>query len=255
MSVRSAAVAGSFYPADPDELTRMVEDLVGAAEECDAPKALIAPHAGYVYSGPIAATGYRRLASAGDTIRRVVLMGPAHRYPLRGVAAHSADEFATPLGRVAVDPVACGLQGVRVLDDAHAGEHSLEVHLPFLQVALDEFVLVPLVVGDAGPGAVADVLEAAWGGPETLVVVSSDLSHYHDDETARRADRATADAILERRAEEIGPRQACGCRAVAGLLEVARRKDLSVELLDLRNSSDTAGGRDRVVGYGTFAVN
>jgi AmmeMemoRadiSam system protein B len=248
IAVRRPAVAGLFYPADAAELRREVEDLLGGARgpEGAAPKALIVPHAGYVYSGPVAATGYARLR--GAAVRRVVLLGPAHRYPLRGVATHGADFFETPLGRIPVERTS-----LPVLDAAHAKEHSLEVHLPFLQVVLGEFTLVPVVVGDASPDEVADALEGRWGGPETLVVVSSDLSHYHDYATARRLDRRTADAIT---AAEPGlrPEQACGCHAVNGLLALARKKGLAVELLDLRSSGDTAGPRDEVVGYGAFAV-
>jgi AmmeMemoRadiSam system protein B len=187
-----------------------------------------------------------------------VLLGPAHRYPLAGLAAHGASEFATPLGRVPVDGAAIerllALPQVKRLDAAHRGEHSLEVHLPFLQTVFREFKLVPLVVGDAAPEQVADALEVVWGGTETFVVISSDLSHYHDYETAKRLDRRTADAIEGLKTREIVPEAACGCRAIAGLLEVARRRGLRVTTLDLRNSGDTAGPREEVVGYGAFAV-
>jgi AmmeMemoRadiSam system protein B len=181
-----------------------------------------------------------------------VLIGPAHRYPLKGLASHGADWFATPLGRVAVDREAAAR--VPQVDAAHRGEHSLEVHLPFLQSLFGDFRLVPLLVGDAAPAEVADALEALWGGPETFVVVSSDLSHYHDHGTAKLLDRRTADAIEGLRADEIGPEAACGCRAIGGLLEVARRRGLRATTLDLRNSGDTRGPRSEVVGYGAFAV-
>jgi len=195
-SIRQPAVAGLFYPDGRDELRRLVRRLLDAAPPSgSAPKALILPHAGYVYSGPVAATGYRRLEAAADSIDRVVLMGPAHRVAFRGVVTHGADVFATPLGPIRVDPGARELPGVGVYDHAHDDEHSLEVHLPFLQVVLGDFVLVPLLVGQAGPTEVARVLEAAWGGPETAVIVSSDLSHFHDHETAHQLDRATARAI------------------------------------------------------------
>jgi AmmeMemoRadiSam system protein B len=249
MSARPPAVSGLFYPGDPVELERMVSRyLAEARPNGSAPVALIAPHAGYIYSGPVAATGY---ATVHGPIERVILLGPAHRYPLRGLAAHSADTFLTPLGPIPVHTPR--LPHTSTLDAAHAGEHSLEVHLPFLQVALGDFTLTPLVVGDTRPEEVADVLEQLWGGAETLVVISSDLSHFHDYDTAVRLDRATATAIEELRPEAVGPREACGCRAIGGLLHLARKKGLEVTTLDLRNSGDTAGPRDEVVGYGTFA--
>jgi AmmeMemoRadiSam system protein B len=249
MSVRPPAVSGLFYPGDATELEEMVTRyLANARPSAPAPVALIAPHAGYVYSGPVAATGY---AAVKGLIERVILLGPAHRYPLRGLAAHSADTFLTPLGPIPVEtPV---LPHTRTIDAAHADEHSLEVHLPFLQVVLGDFILTPLVVGDARPEEVATVLEQMWGGPETLVVISSDLSHFHDYDTAVSLDRATATAIEELRPEAVGPHEACGCRAIGGLLRVARKKGLGVTTLDLRNSGDTAGPRNEVVGYGTFA--
>ncbi len=248
MSVRAAEVAGLFYPADPAELRAAVRGYLGEGRG-PAPKALIVPHAGYVYSGPVAGSGYRRWEGArGD---RVVLLGPAHRYPLSGLAAHGADWFATPLGRVAVDREATAR--VPRVDAAHRGEHSLEVHIPFLQVLFGDFRLVPLVVGDATPEEVADALDLVWGGPETLVVISSDLSHYHDYETAKRLDRRTADAIEGLRPAEIGPDAACGCRAIGGMLEAARRRGMCASTLDLRNSGDTRGPRSEVVGYGAFS--
>jgi AmmeMemoRadiSam system protein B len=213
---------------------------------------MIVPHAGHAYSGPVAASGYRRLRPARTTIRRVVLVGPAHRHPFRGVATHTADCFETPLGRVPVDPAVRDLPEVRALDTAHDGEHSLEVHLPFLQVALDTFRILPLLVGQAPHEQVVRVLDAAWGGPETLVVVSSDLSHFHAAETARGIDRATADAILAGRGRDLCSERACGWRGVAALLDVAGRRGLHPELLDLRNSGDTGGDAACVVGYGTF---
>lgn len=254
MSVREACVAGLFYPADPLELRVAVRGYLGNGRSTP-PKALIVPHAGYVYSGPVAGTGYRRWEGARGN--RVVLLGPAHRYPLAGLAAHGAEWFATPLGRVPVDTEAIArlleLPQVQRLDAAHRGEHSLEVHIPFLQMVFADFRLVPLVVGDAAPAEVAEVLELVWNGPETFVVVSSDLSHYHDYDTARRLDRETADAIERLRPADVGPEDACGCRAIGGLLEVARRRGLRATTLDLRNSGDTAGPRSEVVGYGAFA--
>jgi AmmeMemoRadiSam system protein B len=247
-------VAGTFYPADPAELREAVRGYLGARGGLPPPKALIVPHAGYVYSGPIAGSGYRRWE--GVRGNRVVLLGPAHRYPLAGLAAHGATSFETPLGRVPVDTEAIArlltLPQVQQLDAAHRGEHSLEVHIPFLQVLFREFRLVPLVVGDAAPAEVADALELVWD-EDTLVVVSSDLSHYHDYETARRLDRETADAIERLRPVDVGPEDACGCRAIGGLLEAARRRGLRATTLDLRSSGDTAGPRSEVVGYGAFA--
>ncbi|CAK0779388.1 MEMO1 family protein CCP4SC15_v1_640009 [Gammaproteobacteria bacterium] len=256
-SLRLPAVAGLFYPADPRELHAMVVGFLQEAEPSTTiPKALIAPHAGYIYSGPIAATAYAPLMRARDTIKRVVLLGPSHRVGFLGLALSSAAFFVTPLGKVAVDPTAreslAGLSQVLILDQAHALEHSLEVHLPFLQEVLGEFTLVPLVVGDASPEAVAAVLERLWGGPETLIVVSSDLSHYHDYETARRLDTATSHAIEELMPEAIHYEHACGRNPINGLLTVARRRKMSTRTLDLRNSGDTAGSRDRVVGYGAY---
>ncbi len=256
-TVREPAVAGLFYPDDPADLhTQLRGFLDRVPSPGPAPKALIAPHAGYIYSGPVAATVYARLAGARDLISRVVLLGPSHRVGFRGIAASSRDAFATPLGTVTVDHEALervrDLPGVGVLERAHAQEHSLEVHLPFLQEVLGSFTLVPLVVGEAEPEAVGTVLEALWGGPETLIVVSSDLSHYHDYDTAQRLDAATSRAIEELRYEDIGYDQACGRNPVAGLLWLARRRGLHGETVDLRNSGDTAGSRDRVVGYGAY---
>ncbi|MHC4548358.1 MAG: AmmeMemoRadiSam system protein B [Planctomycetota bacterium] len=257
-AVRNPAVAGLFYPADSQELELLVAGYLKEADDFGPqPKALIVPHAGFVYSGPVAASGYRLLEAARETVRRVILLGPAHRYPFHGLAAHHAAWFVTPLGKVRTDQEALeeilALPVVQRLDAAHSAEHSLEVHLPFLQKVLEDFRLVPLVVGGASVEEVAQVLEVLWGGPETLIVVSSDLSHYHDYETARRLDRATATAIEELRPESVGPQDACGCQAIGGLLEVARRKGLKVTTLDLRNSGDTAGSRGEVVGYGAFA--
>ncbi len=220
------------------------------------PKAIIAPHAGYIYSGPIAASAYARIQPARGRITRVVLLGPAHRVGFHGLALSSADCFQTPLGRITVDQEAVkkisGLPQVHVMDTAHMQEHSLEVHLPFLQEALGEFSLVPLVVGDAEPNEVAEVLETLWGGPETLIVISSDLSHYHDYKTAQRLDRATSQAIEQLRLEDIQYDHACGRNPVSGLLQVARQRGLKAKTIDLRNSGDTAGSHDRVVGYGAY---
>ncbi|MEE8273482.1 MAG: AmmeMemoRadiSam system protein B [Alphaproteobacteria bacterium] len=256
-SIRPPAVAGLFYPGEAEELDAAVRECLAAAETADtAPKALIAPHAGYVYSGPVAASAYARLAAHRDVIERVVLLGPAHRISFRGLAASGASAFATPFGEVPVDAEAIeralALPQVRVLDAAHEMEHSLEVHLPFLQRVLDGFALAPFVVGDAAPEDVAEVIELLWGGPETLVVVSSDLSHFLDYDSARRIDGETARAIEALQPDDIAPDQACGRLPIQGLLRVARARGLEVSRVDLRNSGDTAGPRDEVVGYGAW---
>ena len=254
--VRAPAVAGSFYPADPSELRSVVEACVGEPGTVPPPKAIIAPHAGYVFSGPVAGSAYARMARGRVT--RVVILGPAHRAPDAGIAASSADAFSTPLGQLPVDTatrdslVEAGLVTVR--DDAHVSEHSLEVQLPFLQVCLGDVVVLPLAVGQVDPERVAEVLARVWGGEETLIVVSTDLSHYLDHATASRQDRRTAEAVVARRPDRLGRYDACGLIPLQGLLLAAERHGLEVELLDLRTSADTAGGSDRVVGYGAFAL-
>ena len=219
----------------------------------------MAPHAGYIYSGPVAATAYRTLEPRRREIRRVVLIGPSHRVPFAGLAVPSVDAFATPLGEVPIVAAArqhvAVLPGVVIDDVPHAEEHSLEVQLPFLQYVLgDDWSLIPLVVGRATALDVADVLAALWGGSETAVVISSDLSHYHDYATAAEIDRRTAELIVRREVNSIGPELACGAYPLRGLLELSRRAELDIELLDLRSSGDTAGDRNKVVGYGAFAV-
>jgi MEMO1 family protein len=257
-TVRPAAVAGSFYPGEAAALSAEVASYLAQARPDDAPppKAIIAPHAGYMYSGAIAGSVYARLARLAGRVSRVVLLGPAHRVYVRGMALPSVAAFASPLGDVRLDREALAalgdLPGVEVNDKAHAMEHSLEVHLPFLQAVLGAFRLVPVVVGDAPPAQVCRVLERLWGGPETLIVVSSDLSHYLPYDAARRRDHDTAAAILELDATLV-PEEACGAAPINGLLTYARTHGLRVEGIDLRNSGDTAGPRDRVVGYGAFA--
>ena len=258
-SIRPAAMAGTFYPGDAPGLAAEIAAYLAEAGRPGgghAPKAVIAPHAGYMYSGPIAASAYARLAPLRGTVQRVVLAGPAHRVFVRGAAIPDADGFDSPLGAVPLDRELLDrlalLPFVEVSARAHAFEHSLEVHLPFLQSVLGEFRLAPVVVGGATPTQMAQLLEAAWGGPETLVVVSSDLSHYLSYAAARACDGDTARAILDLDAR-LAPEQACGAAPINGLLELARRRGLAPELLDLRNSGDTAGGRDRVVGYAAFA--
>ncbi|HPR83446.1 MAG TPA: AmmeMemoRadiSam system protein B [Pontiellaceae bacterium] len=245
--IREPAVAGMFYPADSGELRRMIEGFLAAAEPGAHPKAIIAPHAGYIYSGPIAASVYRRINP--DGISRVVLIGPSHRVALRGLAASSAPAWRTPLGEVSV----ARPNFIQISDAAHAQEHSLEVQVPFLQVVLGDFTLLPLVAGDASAEEVAEVLEKCWGGPETLIVVSSDLSHYESSETARAMDSAAAKAITALNPRGLDYDNACGLVPIAGLLHLAKKKKMRAELVDLRNSGDTAGSRDQVVGYGAFA--
>jgi AmmeMemoRadiSam system protein B len=257
-NIRPPAVAGTFYPADPRTLAADVDALLAEAAGADAaplPKALIVPHAGYVYSGPVAASGYARIRRGRGRIRRVVLLGPVHRVPVRGLALPQADALATPLGAVPVDRAACallrGLPQVVESPAAHRLEHSLEVHLPFLQRLLDDFALVPLAVGDATPTEVAEVLDLLWGGEETLIVISSDLSHYLPYADARAVDAQTA-GMIEALAADISHHRACGGTPVNGLVLAARSRGLAIERVDLRNSGDTAGPRDRVVGYGAF---
>jgi AmmeMemoRadiSam system protein B len=259
--IRPAAVAGAFYTGDPRALANEVAAMLKEAKlhmekPATLPKAVIVPHAGYIYSGPIAASAYALLEQGGNIYRRVVLLGPVHRVPVRGLAMPGTEGFATPLGIVPLDLDAMGsladLPQVVEYDAAHALEHSLEVQLPFLQAVLDDFKLVPLAVGDATPQEVAEVLERLWGGPETLIVISSDLSHFLTYREAQHIDSATAHAILDLR-WPIDHEQACGGTPVSGLLLAAQRHHLKPRLLDLRNSGDTAGDRSRVVGYGAFA--
>lgn len=259
--IRPAAVADMFYPGQAPVLARDVSDMLDEARERPGaagslPKAVIVPHAGYVYSGPVAATAYARLQGGRGVISRVVLLGPVHRVPVRGLALPGADAFATPLGIVPVDLEAVaeirGLPQVVVSGPAHALEHSLEVQLPFLQTVLGQFRLVPLAVGNASAQQVAQVLELLWGGQETLIVVSSDLSHYLRYDVAKQVDAETTRRILDL-CVDIRHEEACGGTPVNGLLLAARRHGLSPQLLDLRNSGDTAGDRSRVVGYASFA--
>ena len=274
--VRQAAVAGAFYPGSKEILFTEVNSLLHSAGQEKThtstattahpdrtsaesiPKAIIVPHAGYIYSGPIAASAYSRLSKASDIIKRVILLGPVHRVPVRGMALPGAEYFETPLGRIPVDQESAAsikhLPQVVVSPAVHAEEHSLEVQLPFLQSVLKSFTVLPLAVGDATPQEVAEVLELVWGGEETLIVVSSDLSHYLPYQDAQIVDAETAQHILELHSS-LNHRQACGGTPVNGLLLAAKHHDLCAELLDLRNSGDTAGDKSRVVGYAAFAFN
>lgn len=242
-------MAGMFYSADPVDLRQMVEEYMAdvPTREGASPKAIIAPHAGYIYSGPIAASAYACVRPAG--IRRVVLFGPAHRVLLNGVGASSASAWRTPLGDVPVEAP----PGLPVVDAAHAEEHSLEVQLPFMQVVLDDFTLIPLVVGRASKEDIADIIESLWGGDETLIVISSDLSHYENYKTANRLDSATSQAIVNLDSDGLDDGSACGRIPIRGLLYLTQQKGMRAELIDLRNSGDTAGSKDQVVGYGAYA--
>lgn len=259
---RPPAVAGFFYPASAAELQRDVQAFLAGAKSSTGsearPKVLIAPHAGYVYSGPIAASAYACLAGAADSITRVVLLGPAHRVHVHGMALPAASQFETPLGTIGIDMDAVAavqrLPQVIISDEAHAQEHSLEVHLPFLQEVLGSFELVPFAVGSATPQQVAEVLDLLWGGNETLIVISSDLSHYLPYPRACATDEFTAETILRLR-PQLDHNQACGATPINGLLLAAQARGLEPRLLDLRNSGDTAGDKSRVVGYASFAFN
>jgi MEMO1 family protein len=259
-ALRPAAVAGAFYPSDADVLARAVDSFVeaaGAPHGRATPKAIVVPHAGYRFSGPIAGHGYAAIRPLRGVVERVVLLGPAHFVHLDGLATVSVDALDTPLGPIAVDDEArrtvLALPGVTTDDAAHAREHSLEVHLPFLARVLGDVRVLPLVVGRARPEAVAEVLDAVWGGPETLLVVSSDLSHYLDHASATRRDSRTAEAIVAGHGDELGIEDACGVVGMRGFLLAASRHQLDASLLDLRNSGDTSGRHDSVVGYGAFA--
>lgn len=266
---RKPAVAGTFYPADAVQLRKTVRTYLSAAtKSCqhniNAPKAIITPHAGYIYSGPVAASVYAQLQPARAHIKRVVLLGPSHHVPFVGLATSSAGVFSTPLGDILLDRNSLNainkLPQVHCLDEAHQHEHSLEVQLPFLQEVLDNFQLVPLVVGSAEPAQVSEVLRQLWDGPETLIVISSDLSHFHDYDAAQQLDRNTSDAIEALQAETLQSENACGYVPISGLLYLARERGLHVSTIDLRNSFDTAentaaASRDRVVGYGAYVIN
>jgi len=259
MSTRAASVAGYFYDADPHRLKNDVVHLLDA-QEVDfkaLPEALIVPHAGYIYSGSTAACAYKCLLHDPDQVNRVLLIGPAHRVYVEGMAIPAVDYFATPLGDIPLDRSALeeisSLAAVSVLDEAHREEHSLEVQLPFLQTVLNDFTLIPVVVGGAAPAAVAAVIDALAVAPDTLVVISSDMSHFMTYQQAQRADADTCACILQKSSMLRGE-QACGAAAINGLMASAWSHNLQVSLLQACNSGDTAGRRDRVVGYAAFAL-
>lgn len=262
MTTRRPAVAGSFYPADEPQIHAMLDEQLSSAKEAGLPalhpKALIVPHAGWIYSGPIAASAYALVESRRDEIDRVVLLGPSHFVPFRGAALPGSTAFATPLGTIPIDGTArstlASLPYLTTSDDPHVREHSLEVQLPFLQKVLGEFELVPIAVGETSAPQVAEMLDLLWGEENTLIVISSDLSHYQSYERAREIDEETAAAIDSLSRTDIGPYEACGCRPINGMVHAARARNLVCTRLDLRNSGDTAGPRDRVVGYGAWAI-
>ena len=257
--IRTPAVAGFFYPADAEEVGAQVKRFISdsKAVHTPPPKALIAPHAGYIYSGPIAGSAYAQLGQVADRISRVVILAPAHRIAFRGLALSSADYFRTPLGDIEVDRAAirdiAELPQVHLFDQAFDNEHSIEVHLPFLQETLTSFRILPLLVSDAKAEEVDEVLERLWGGEETLILVSSDLSHYLDYDSAKNMDAEATQAIEALRPESLSRDHACGRTPVSGLLLAARRHQLTAATLDQRNSGDTAGPRNQVVGYGAYA--
>lgn len=261
VNTRKTAVAGTFYPAEPEQLKLQLAHYINDAE-CSkkVPKAIIAPHAGYIYSGEVAGTVYARLHAVKDVVTQVVLMGPSHRVGFQGLAVSSADQFATPLGNISVDAAAIekisAFPFIQVLDQAHQLEHSLEVHLPFLQSVLSDFSIVPVVAGDASADQVCQLLEQFWGQQNTLIVISSDLSHFHDYETAQKMDEATTAYIERLQYEKLTSEMACGYVPIRGLLALARKNELQIKTIDLRNSADSAGTGDkgRVVGYGAYVI-
>ncbi len=258
-NIKQPAVAGLFYPGNPDELRSQVLAFLdeGQAGRVEKPKALIAPHAGYIYSGATAGHAYAQLKSVANRIQHVVILAPSHHLAFPGIGYSSAEQFQTPLGRLKVNQNAIRLIStlpqVNQIDEAFEKEHSLEVQLPFLQMALGDFQITPLLVSDARTSEVAEVLEQLWGGDETLIVISSDLSHYLDYKNAQKLDQEATQAIEHLEPDELGYQHACGRTPVAGLLIAARHHHLNVTTLDLRNSGDTAGSRDQVVGYGAYA--
>lgn len=259
-NIRQPAVAGLFYPDNPDILKTMISDyLQQVAPVNKAPQAIIVPHAGYIYSGEIAASAYARLQSRRNSIKRVVLLGPSHKVSFAGLALSHAEAFRTPLGDIPLDAEAATsiihFPFVEYSDQAHLYEHSLEVQLPFLQITLDAFKLLPIVVGDCPAEYIEQVLELFYGADDTLIVISSDLSHFHDYATAQQLDKETSEKIEHLDYKHLDYDSACGRAPVSGLLALAKKKSLQIETIDLRNSGDTAGDKSRVVGYGAYVIN
>lgn len=260
--IRPPAVAGMFYPSDETTLKNDIHIYLQQAHNISphstvTPKAIVVPHAGYIFSGPIAASAYQHLIPLKHQIKRVVLLGPCHRVAFKGLALPESDTFNTPLGNIEIDQKGiqqlASLSQIITSEQAHRDEHSLEVQLPFLQAILDDFTLIPLVVGNATAEDVAEVINLLWGDEHTLIVISTDLSHYHNYNHAKQLDRSTSDAIANLKPELIEYEDACGRNGLKGMLKVATEKHLSVDILDLRNSGDTAGDKERVVGYGAYA--
>jgi len=256
---RPAAVAGMFYTDNADELRRQVRAFLDQAVVPDwPPRAVVSPHAGYMFSGVTAGFAWASAARRTGSIKRVLLLGPSHRVPFRGLATSPAARWQTPLGSIDLDQDGAEqlqqLTGLQPMAAAHAEEHSLEVQVPFIQIVFPKAQLLPLVVGDASPSKVAEVIKPYWDDEETLIAISTDLSHFHDYPTAQQIDTRTTQAIEQCDYNAIGPEQACGCRPLDGLLKLAAEHDCSVITLDQRNSGDTAGDRSRVVGYGAYAV-
>jgi len=259
-NIRQPAVAGSFYPDNPDILKAMISGYLQSVASVDkAPNAMIVPHAGYIYSGEIAASAYARLQSMRRNIKRVILLGPSHKISFTGLALSHAEAFRTPLGDIPLVTTAIAALNdfpfVEYMDQAHEFEHSLEVQLPFLQMTLDSFYLIPIVAGDCPAEQIEQVLELFYGGDDTLIVISSDLSHFHDYATAQRLDKETSEKIEHLDYQHLDYDSACGRVPVSGLLALAKKKSLKIETIDLRNSGDTAGDKNRVVGYGAYVIN
>lgn len=255
--VRQPEVAGLFYPAEVAKLTAMLEGFFQVLPSVDypQPKAIIAPHAGYIYSGMVAAHAYSTLQKFRQLIKRVVLLGPAHRMYFRGIALTAADAFVTPLGEIPLATNVADLlthPAVTINEQAYYMEHCLEVQLPFLQTMLENFTILPLLIGDVAPAVVAQVLATVWGDQHTLIVVSSDLSHYLSYDAAKTIDATTSAAILALEPEKLAHNQACGVLPIQGLLYLAKQYNLQATLLTLQNSGDTAGTKDKVVGYGAY---
>ena len=256
-TIRNPAVAGMFYPDNQAELQSSIYEMLEQADFKDiTPRAIIVPHAGYIYSGEIAASAYKQLEKVKDTINRVVLLGPSHRVAFSGCAVSNADFFRTPLGDIKLDKAVIqeliALPQIQVSEAAHAEEHSLEVQLPFLQTVLNEFTLVPIVIGDSNANSVMEVLDFFWPDSKTLFVISSDLSHYHSYQVAQQMDKKTSDAIVHLQPEDINYDDACGRMPVIGLIALAKKHGLKSVAIDIRNSGDTAGNKDQVVGYGAY---